>query len=224
MFNPSILEPVPDLKDLLRAHQFSSRPDNVGIWEKRQQVFDEHEGPTIVTVDFFVPAMMGKRKGRGADLGQQGKDVARQAHGLEAALVDQDQMDIEALESEDDRRHRIAVAGPMALLIAKVHKINERLDEPKRLKSKDALDSFRLLQAIETPRLARAFKKLLADPLSGEVAADASTLLENLFSTQDSVGSRLAGQAVSPLADADTIAASCADLTQQLLQAVRHDA
>jgi len=76
-FNPSILDPAPDLKALLRAHQFSPRPDNVGIWEKRQEIVDGGGGPTVVAVDFLVPATMGKRKGRGADLGQQGQDVAR---------------------------------------------------------------------------------------------------------------------------------------------------
>lgn len=223
--DPSILEPVPDLKALLRAAQFSPKPNTVGIWEKRQEVDNGGGTPLILTVDFLVPATMGGRrgKGRGADLGQQGKDVARQARGLEATFVDQDQMDVEALESGDNRHYRIAVAGPTALLIAKVHKIGERLDEPGRLKPKDALDSLRLLRAIETPQLAQTFKTLRADPRSREVAEEALTLLERLFATQDSEGSRLAVQAVGPLDDPATIAASCADLTQQLLQAVRRD-
>ncbi len=220
--NPSILEPTPDLKELLRAANFSPKLNAVGIWEKRQEVAGEGNSPMVLTVDFLVPQAMGGRKGRGADLTEQkqGKDVARQAHGLEATFVDQSQMDIEALEDGDKRRYQIAVAGPAALLVAKVHKIGERLGKPGRQKPKDALDCFRLLQATETSQLAQTFKRLLTNDLSKKVTGDALKLLDTLFSTADSEGLRQVVEAIGPLDDPKTIAASCAALTQDLLRAV----
>lgn len=68
-------------------------------------------------------------------------------------------MTIAALEPGDDRSFTLRVAGPAALLAAKAIKISERLGQvdtrPDRLKEKDALDAFRILQAIGTPDLVR---------------------------------------------------------------------
>jgi hypothetical protein len=48
------------------------------------------------------------------------------------------------------------VASPSALLVAKLHKLAERAQEPaaKRAKDKDALDVLRILRAIPIPTLA----------------------------------------------------------------------
>ena len=54
----------------------------------------------------------------------------------------------------------IWVAGPSALLIAKIHKITERLDSPDRLSGKDALDVFRLLQSVSTNSLSNRLNEL----------------------------------------------------------------
>ena len=60
-------------------------------------------------------------------------------------------------------RSTLRAAGPAALLTAKAIKISERLGQvdtqPDRLKEKDALDAFRILQAIATPELVRGFRK-----------------------------------------------------------------
>ncbi len=55
----------------------------------------------------------------------------------------------------DDRIFEVRVAGPTALLVAKLHKIADRARQAKRrrLDDKDALDLFRLLQAIPTDAL-----------------------------------------------------------------------
>lgn len=106
---------------------------------------------------------------RGARPGPHGKRAARRAKGLEGALVDRDQHTISALDEADSRQVRMWVAGPAALLIAKIHKIAERVDAHDRVGDKDALDLLRLLRAVDTGVLADRFRSLLADDLSRSV-------------------------------------------------------
>jgi len=54
---------------------------------------------------------------------------SRKARGLEATLVDQQLTRIETLDDGDDRAFDVAVAGPAALLVAKFHKIAERVGQ-----------------------------------------------------------------------------------------------
>jgi len=55
--------------------------------------------------------------------------------------------------ADDPKIETAEVAGPAALLVAKLHKIAERVDIPTRLNDKDAHDSYRLLRAIDTESL-----------------------------------------------------------------------
>lgn|GEM_PF-6189066 len=68
-----------------------------------------------------------------------GKRAARKTRGLEPALVDNDVMVIEALDPADGRVAKLRVAGVAALLIAKAHKIGDRIESgrPDRLNDKD---------------------------------------------------------------------------------------
>ena len=101
-----------------------------GVWVQQVQV----DGEDIeITVDLIVPEALAPAGGsRGARLGPHGKRAARKASGLEAAVVDNDVLAIEALDPDDGRRIACAVAGPTALLIAKAHKIGDRLAESAR--------------------------------------------------------------------------------------------
>jgi hypothetical protein len=60
----------------------------------------------------------------------------------------------------DDPRFEIKVAGPAALLVAKLHKIAERVDEPDRAVDKDALDVLRVLRAVPIETLAGGLRRL----------------------------------------------------------------
>lgn len=44
------------------------------------------------------------------------------------ALVDNSMERVAALDPQDDRAYEVKVAGPAALIVAKMHKITERLD------------------------------------------------------------------------------------------------
>lgn len=153
--NAANLADAPEIGAVLRAAGFAPGP-NPGHWV----------APSDVAVDLMVvPHQAGttKASARAARLAPHEKLTARIAHGLEPALVDHDVATIAALEPGDDRSFTLRVAGPAALLTAKAIKISERLGQvdtqPDRLKEKDALDAFRILQAIATPDLVRGFRK-----------------------------------------------------------------
>ncbi len=130
---------------------FSADTRQVGTWIMSRPL----EGRAVeVKIDLMVPEAVGGPGRRGARLGPHGNRAARKARGLEATLVDHQQRTIEALENEDERAFEVAVAGPASLLVAKLHKIAERIDTTGRREDKDALDILRLLQAVTTEVIA----------------------------------------------------------------------
>jgi hypothetical protein len=171
-----------------------------------------------------VPRQSGTMK-KGVRAGQippHGKNTARITAGLEPALVDYAAHRLTALDPSDNRQFDLRVAGPAALLIAKAIKIEERLADADggkstRLKEKDALDMFRLLQAIETEDLVQGVRLHLADDQARAVTVRGLKVMETHGSTPRSQLPVLAAQAG---AGDVTIAPSFVALTQDLLNAV----
>ena len=209
--NPNDLSDSPLLADLLTNGGFIAG-DNPGSWISSNGV----------AVDLMVPeALAGsKRHRRSADLLAHGKRVARRAKGLEAALLDHQPMTISAFDPADKRSVTMNVAGPGALLVAKIHKIAERADKPHRLSDKDSFDVLRLLQATDSADLADRLKKLLDDELSTSVTTEAIENLIPLFGNTNAVGVQMAVQAAGPGADPDFISASMTTLVSDLLIAL----
>jgi hypothetical protein len=130
-------------------------------------------------------------------------------------------MEIRSLSAADPRVLSAQVAGPAALLVAKLHKLGERQDSPTRLVDKDAHDIYRLLVAISTDTLATALHRLLNDDLAGPVTTQALTYLADLFAAGvAATGCHMAGRAEEGVGDPDVVAASCAALASDLLAAV----
>ncbi len=127
---------------------------------------------------------------------------------------------IDALEESDDRRVELAIASPSALLVAKLHKIADRQSTPGRLGDKDALDVYRLLQALPTESFIVGISKLLHDPRSREVTQEALVQLRVFFGSPTASGPQMAARAAEP-EDPDTISASCAFLAGDVLAAIR---
>ena len=218
VLDPSRLRNDPKLAEALNGAGFSADTQHVGTWIMRRPL----EGrPVEVKIDLMVPEAVGGPGRRGARLGIHGNRTARKARGLEATLVDQQQRTIESLEDKDDRAFDVAVAGPAALIVVKLHKIAERVDTPGRREDKDALDILRLLQAVPTEVIADGVRALLEEEISAEVTEEALSFLRDLFSEPSRPGCQMAARAAVPLEPEDTIAASCAFLTQDLLQAIR---
>jgi hypothetical protein len=213
--DPGALKSRPELEEALSDAGFSQSVQP-GTWVATRRL----EGrPVNVDLDLMVPEALGGGGRRGARLPEpHGNRAARKARGLEAALVDREVREIGALDERDTRRFRVAVAGPAALLVAKLHKIHERTGAPGRASDKDALDVLRLLRAVPTETLAEALNLLREDPLSAEVTKQAISYLRELFSSPDAPGSAMAARAASPLEPEDEIRASCAILSQDVLR------
>lgn len=170
-----------------------------------------------IPVDLLVPSSMVDPSGRrGARIPPHSRHAARKAHGLEAAVVDNRELWIEALDPDDPRRVLIKVASPAALTVSKAHKLGERHATPSRLDNKDAHDLYRLLRATETPEVVAGFMTLLSDPRADHVALRALEYLDQLFHDPSSLGSQMAGRAEEGIGDPETVAASVAVLVSDL--------
>jgi hypothetical protein len=137
--------------------------------------------------------------------------------GLEGALVDRDFMTVGSLEAEDARSWAIEVAGPAALLVAKVYKIQDR-QGTLRLGDKDALDVFRLLRGTSTEELAARFRRVLS--IHQATAAPAARWLAEQFGNPRGAGIAMTLRAVGPLADPAEIIASCIALVHDLIREI----
>lgn len=162
-----------------------------------------------------------RTRNRGARLGPHGKRAARRAKGLEGALIDRERHTIGALDPDDGRTVELWVAGPGALLVAKVHKIAERVGNQDRVRDKDALDVLRLLRAVETDDLASRLAILRSTELSAAVTNEAVGLLPELFGTSESAGVAMAVRAAGSGEDPATIGGSLMALIDDLLARLR---
>ena len=219
VIDPSRLKDEPKLAEAMaRAHfQPGLQP---GSWVSTRDV---DSIPTTIPVDLLVPEGVAGPGRRAARLGDHGDRAARRARGLEGALVDHSRHELRALVSADPRAFEIRVAGPSALLVAKVHKVADRSreTEAKRLNDKDGLDVLRLLRAIPSRELAASLTRLRQETVSAEVTREAIAQLDALFGSTRSVGTQMAVRATERLEDPAVIAESCEALTRELLDLVR---
>jgi hypothetical protein len=174
-----------------------------------------------IEVDLMVPETLGGAGRRGARLGPHGNRSARKARGLEAALVDNAAASLEALAPDDHRIIDARVAGVAALVVAKAHKLGERLDRaPDRMGPKDALDVLRLLRASEPEPVAATLQRLVGDARAGAVTQEALSYLDRLFRAPDATGLALVEDAVTGLDDPAFVRTSLRALVDELLAAV----
>lgn len=205
-------EPLLD-EAMTRAGFYCS--DQPGSWLNREGI----------PVDLMVPEKLaggGGRNARGARIPPHSKRATRRARGLEACLVDNEEMEVPALDPRDGRRTRLRVAGPAALLVAKVHKIAERVDAPHRLNDKDAHDAYRLLQAFDPGGLAKVFAQMRTHDDCAAVTEDALELLDELFvESPEALGPTMAGRAEEGIGEPDQVAVATSFLAQDLLSEIR---
>lgn len=103
-----------------------------------------------------------------------------------------------------------------ALLVSKVHKIAERVDQKDRVRDKDALDILRLLRAIDTDALASRLALLRESSLAGAVTNEAIALLPRFFGDPSAEGVAMAVRAAGDQEEPATIAASLVALVDAL--------
>jgi len=218
--DPGILSAAPPLERGLLAAGFAPRShDSVGEWVTSRVARDG--GCIDVAVDLLVPQSVSPGKGRrAAHLPGHDARAVRMVRGLEGVLVDRDIMAVGSLEAGDDRSFPIQVAGPAALLIAKLHKIQDR-QGTARQGDKDALDVFRLLRGISIEEMAERIQRVRTDAASRIAAEIAATCLSSQFGDLRGAGVAMILRAIGPLADPDEVSASCIALTSDLLRAIR---
>lgn len=209
--DPRELGSEPLLEEAMTRAGFAPNPDSgdPGAWLN----------PAGIPVDLMVPETLAGVGGRrGARIPPHSKRATRRARGLEACLVDNSPMEIAALDPGDDRRFTVKVAGASGRLVAKLHKIAERVDQRDRLNDKDAHDIYRILIDAATSDLATAFKWIRADPVSRAASEQAMEYLETLFADGPAaLGSTMAGRAEAGIGEPDTVAAQTAVLARDLL-------
>lgn len=217
--DPAVLAEIPPLEQaLMHAGFLPKTKDSVGVWITKRPT--PQRADNEVAIDLLVPASVSPGKGRrAARLPGHDSRAARIVEGLDGAIIDADVMSLTALDATDPRALEVRVAGPAALLVAKVHKISDR-NGTDRQSDKDALDVLRLLRGTETDDLAARYQKLLSNEHSAEAAKAGRALLEQQFSAKTGVGVQMAIRSVGLLADPDEIAASCEALAGDLLAAL----
>jgi len=137
VLDPTLLGPIPPLGEAMTAGGFVLT-DEPGIWEARFArpgfVYQ-----IVVPVDLIVPEELAPKAGRRAARlpGEHGKTTARKSPGLAGAVVDNGPLELVSLEGGDLRQITVNVAGYGALLVAKLHKLGDRLVTPDRLHAKD---------------------------------------------------------------------------------------
>ena len=125
--DPSRLSERPAIEQALTQAGFEPKAsDSVGIWIARRPTATNPR--TEFAVDLLVPASVSPGQGRrSARLRGHDRRAARIVRGLDGVIVDADPMSVAALDSSDRRSFELRVAGPAALLVAKLHRIRDRV-------------------------------------------------------------------------------------------------
>jgi hypothetical protein len=225
VLDPTLLGDSPLLEKVMSSAGFTllvrrdrSEP---GTWVTTRRIGADE---LIVPVDLIVPdafAPVGGR--RSVQLGAHDKMSVRRTHGLEAALVDHGMMSIGSLASHDMRSIQVQVAGPAALLVAKLHKVHDRAGPGKRqdrLRDKDAADIYRLMQTFDPLSIATTMVSLGEHPLAGPATVEAIGFLEELFVAPRSQGTRMAVEAFRTVLPAATISAVATAWTRAILSSM----
>lgn len=224
--DPRTLGLEPELETAMRAAGFDlieDTPDRIqpGLWHKWAGTAAD---PIDVEVDLLVPtAFMPPTTSRGARLAGHSKRAARLTPGLEAALVDHGPLTVTALDAGDTRSSVVEVAGLPALLVAKLHKINDRAQpgiRPDRLTDKDAGDVVRIMLATSPDELVVPLRRLLEHPQAGASTAAALGFLRPLFGAPRAPGVRMATEALVLDMPAARVAEVCTGFARALVAQV----
>lgn len=216
--DPSSLRNQPALEGVMASAGFTLQlavggAEEPGIWVPADTP------DSLATVDLIVPDGLADPTGRrGARLGPHGKRAARKIKGLEAAVVDRTLEQVTALDPRDDRRVEAKVAGTAALLVAKMHKIQDRVGDRNRLTDKDAADVYRLMGSVAPGDLVPDIRRLLEDPRAADVTREATAVLRDLFGRRGAPGIVMGTRALEGVVPAETVTATFTGFVSALLE------
>lgn len=219
--DPALLGSLPELGTAMEKAGFRLDPDDrqiePGVWLTPARVAG---ADGLIPVDLIVPEAVADERGRrAARLDAHGDRAARKARGLEAALIDHRRMTIGALDPTDLRSIEAEVAGPAALLVAKAHKVADRVavGRDDRMEIKDAADVFRLMQTTKATEVGATLAALRHEEIAGEVTEEALAHLDALFGRRGRVGIDMAGRALRTAVPPRRIEVVCVAYVGQLL-------
>jgi len=205
--NPVFVTPNPKLLDIMqRIGVTPALPDRPGVYGYA----DESSLPLgeRTTIDLIVPeayAGSGRRAARIA--GQQ--HAASRAVGLELAVWDRHRRTLTAI---DDPTTKVEawVAGPAALLVAKAHKVHERLEQvatrPDRLRPKDSGDVGLLMMVSNADDVAKVMiTQSTEHPEIEPVVSQAARWLIEMYSDATSILRRHAADALADRFDSTQV-------------------
>lgn len=205
---PAWLAAEPHIERLMSDADFEQKGDP-GVWWKTVDI----EGTqTDIEVDIMVPERYAPAGGRrSARLPPHDKMIARKAIGLEGSIIDHDLTEIAALDGSDTRRFTVRVAGPAALVVAKVYKLRDRLAEGKadRIADKDAADVYRLMLAVPVSEFLLRLRPLVADETAAPVCREAVDLMVQFFGARRAEGVRMAIDALRVAVPPERVADVC---------------
>jgi len=176
-----------------------------------------------IPVDIIVPEGVAPAGGRrGARLGLHGNRAARTASGLEAALVDNAWLTIASLDARDSRRIRAKVAGPAALLVAKMYKIHDRMSAGRRdrVVDKDALDVFRIMQTTLPVKIASTINMLAEHGTAGPPTLIAMDYLVEIFGKKEGAGVEMAVRSLRLALPKARVAEICVSYTKAVMDSI----
>ena len=178
--------------------------------------------PDGIPVELLVPRALDRgATRRSADLSPHARESARKVVGLEAAALDHTMETLSAIDSDDPRSAELRIAGPAALMVAKLHKIGERAAARDRLLNKDSHDLYRLLLHAPATSLAPRLSWLHDTALAGDVTKRALEYLRELSGSEDAPIPQMAAEAESAIGgDPAVLAARVWALAQDLLDAL----
>lgn len=217
--DPAVLSADPQLQEAMRGAGFTLG-ENPGSWLRSEQFGATFE---TVAVDLMVAdTFSGPGSRRSGVIPPHSRDATRKTKGLEPAAIDSDLMAVPSLQPDDERVIEVKVAGPAALLIAKAHKLGERLrtGEPP-MQAKDAGDVFRLMGAFDVRDVVGRLRRLLDDERSAGATALGLDYLDQLFGGEGRRGVELAIDALGTAVDPDEIATLAPAYTAQLTDVAR---
>ena len=211
---PFWLAAEPHIENLMRDASFEQK-DDPGVWWK---TVDIAGSPTDVEVDIMVPERYAPAGGRRSVLlPPHDKMIARRAIGLEGSIIDHDLIEVAALD-DPARRLTVRVAGPAALVVAKVHKLRDRLAQSKadRIANKDAADVYRLMLSVPVREFLLRLDPLLTDETAGPVCRDAVDLMARFFGARSAEGVRMAADSLRVAVPSERVAEVCVGFVHEV--------
>jgi hypothetical protein len=145
-------------------------------------------------------------------------EVGREEPGIWHKLVG-------SLESGDTRSVavRVRVAGTAVLLVAKTHKLNDRISKgaARRIDDKDAADVVRLLQSSEPAAVAATLGRLCRDADAGPTSEVAVERFAEIFGRRGATGIAMAASALEGAMPPERVQAICLDYADRLRATLR---